>query len=64
MPITRIGMNAIEHGDRNRDDRDERARDVPEEEQDDERHDEHLLDQRVLQVVDRAPDQLRAVVDR
>ena len=61
-PSARIGMNAIDDRDRDRDDRDDRARDVPQEDQDDERDDDQLFDQRVLQVVDRAQDQLGAVV--
>ena len=40
----------------------DRGRDVPEEDEDDERDDDHLHDQLVLQGVDRALDQVRAVV--
>ena len=53
-----------EDRDRDRDDRDEGARDVPEEEEDHEGDDDADLDQGRLKAVDRAGDQLGAVVDR
>ena len=52
---TEIGMVTIGHDGR---------RDVPEEEQDDQRDDDHLDDQLVPQRVDRARDQVGAVVGR
>ena len=53
-----------EHRDRDRDDRHDRARDVPEEDEDDERDDDHLDRQLVLERVDRPRDQVGAVVGR
>ena len=50
--------------DGDREDRDDRARDVPEEDQDDDRDDDDLLDQLRLQRVDGALDEVRAVVGR
>ena len=47
-----------------RDDRDDGARDVPEEDQDHEGDDQHLEDELVLQRLDRPFDQLRPVVGR
>src|SRR5262249_18919621 len=48
--------------DGNRQDRDNGARDVPEKDQDHQGHDGQLFRQRTLQIVDRAQNQLRAVV--
>ena len=62
MPNSRIGMNAIGHRHRNRDDGDERARHVPQEDEDDDGDDRQLLEERVPQVVDRSEDQVRPVV--
>ena len=57
-------MNASSDRDRDREDRHDRRGDVPEEEQDHQAHDQHLQHELVLQGVDRALDQLRAVVGR
>ena len=48
--------------DRNGDDGDDRAREMPQEDQDDQTDDEQLFHQRVLKILDRAVDQLRAVI--
>ena len=53
-----------QHGNRQGDERDERARHVPQEQQHDEDDGEHHLDERLAHVVDGAADQRRAVVDR
>jgi hypothetical protein len=58
----RHGDEGQQHRDRDRDDGDDRGRDVPQEDQDDEADDQHLQQQLVLQVVDRALDQVRPVV--
>src|SRR5262249_14706066 len=50
--------------DRDGEDRNDRARDVPEEDEDDEADDQQLFPERVLQRVNRAIDQLRTVVGR
>jgi hypothetical protein len=51
-----------EHRERERDDRQQRAAQVQQEQHDDEGDDDHLLDERVPQRVDRALDEARAVV--
>ena len=51
-----------EDGDGDGDDRDDGARDVPEEDEDDERDDDQLFDEGVLEVVDGGEDELGAVV--
>ena len=55
-------MNAIEHTQRQRDDRHERRAHVKQEHEAHERDDDELLDQRAREVVDGALDELRAVV--
>ena len=57
------GDEGEQHGDRDGEDRDERAREVPEEEEDDPAHDEELFHQRVAEGVDGPLDERRAVVD-
>ena len=53
-----------QHAERQRDDGDQRAAHVQQEDDADQRDDEALLDQRALERVDRAIDQVGAVVDR
>ena len=53
-----------EDAERQRDDRDQRAADVQQENDADEGDDDTLLDQRALEGVDRAIDQVRAIIDR
>ena len=53
-----------QHAERQRDDGDQRAADVQEEDDADKRDDRALLDQRPLEGIDRAVDQIGAVVDR
>ena len=53
-----------QHRHRDRDQRDERARHVPQEQQHDEDDREDDLDERPADVVDRSPDEHRAIVDR
>jgi hypothetical protein len=53
-----------EHGNRNRNEWDHRARQVPQEEQHDQGDGDHDLDERLADVVDGAADQRRPVVDR
>jgi hypothetical protein len=53
-----------QHAERQREDRDQRRSDMPEEQAADQCHDDELLDQLVGEVLDRAIDQLRAVINR
>ena len=53
-----------QHAERQRDDGDQRAADMQQEHDADERDDEALLDERALERVDRAVDEVGAVVDR
>ena len=62
MPIIAHRDERNDDGDRNGDDGNDGAGDVPEEDQDHEGDDDQLFDQRVLQVVDGVEDQLGAVV--
>ena len=64
IPIALNGMNATSTATGSGDERDERARDVPQEQQHDEDDGEHHLDECPAHVVDGAADQRRAVVDR
>ncbi|OPZ35494.1 MAG: hypothetical protein BWY96_02710 [Spirochaetes bacterium ADurb.BinA120] len=58
------GDECQHHRDRNRDDGHQRRRDVPEEEEYDERDDYHLHDELFFKRVDRPEDEVRAVVHR
>jgi hypothetical protein len=58
------GNEREDHRRGQREDRDHRARDVPEKQKDDERDDQHLDQKLVFQRVNRGGDQLRAVVRR
>ena len=53
-----------QHAERQRDDGDQRAAHMQQEHHADERDDEALLDQRALERIDRAIDQVGAVIDR
>ena len=53
MPSRYIGMNDERDADRQREDRQQRAAEVQQEEEDHEADDDRLLDERVLQRVDR-----------
>ena len=53
-----------QHADRQHQDRDQRAADVQQKDDADQRDDDAFLDQRVLQRLDRAVDQIGAVIDR
>src|SRR3546814_4442726 len=53
-----------EHAQGQRQDRDQRRADVPEEQAADDRDDDELLDQLVGEILDRTIDELRAVIDR
>ena len=56
------GDKGQQHRHRNRDDRDDGRRDVPEEDQDHKADDDHLEDQLFFEIVDGAFDQFRAVI--
>ena len=62
IPISAHGHERDQHRDRNRQDGNDGAGDVPQEDQDHEGHHGQLFDQRVLQVVDGCEDQVGAVV--
>ena len=63
IPSQRIATKAISTPTRQHQDRDQRAARVHQEYNADQRNDERFLGQRALQCVDRALDQVRAVVD-
>ena len=64
MPSSCMQMIGDQHAERQHDDGDQRAAHMQQEHDADERDDEALLDQRALERVDGAVDQVGAVVDR